>query len=318
MLPYIIRRLLASIPVLVVVLLIVFFGVRLIPGDPAALIAGMEADQEEYEYVREALGLDEPLHVQFKDWLTGLSQGDLGRSVRSGQDVLSLVKRRIEPTLALMVTTELVVILVAIPLGVLAAWKANSVIDRAIMVFAAIGYSVPVFWLAYILIWIFGLWAFGRDDPILPVARYVRLTDDPWQFIRHLILPAFALGVISIAGIARMTRASVLEVLREDYVRTARAKGLGEPVVLIRHALRNAGLPIMTIVGLGLAGLLSGSVVTENVFAIPGLGRLAAEAIQTRDYPIIQGMIILITATFVYINLMIDILYAYLDPRIRY
>ena len=318
MLPYIARRILASIPVIVVVLLVVFFGVRMVPGDPATLIAGMEATQEEYEFVRRSLGLDKPLHIQFKDWLVGLSQGDLGRSVRSGQDVLSLVKRRIEPSLALVLTTEFVVILVAIPLGVMAAWKANSLLDRSVMVFAAIGYSVPVFWLAYILIWIFGLWAFGRDDPILPVARYVRFTDDPWQFIKHLILPAFSLGLISIAGIARMTRASVLEVLREDYVRTARAKGLGESVVLIRHALRNAGLPIMTMVGLGLAGLLSGSVVTENVYAIPGLGRLAAEAIQTRDYPIIQGMIILIAATFVYVNLMIDILYAYLDPRIRY
>ena len=318
MVPYIIRRMLASIPVLVVVLLIVFFGVRLVPGDPATLIAGQEATREEYEYVRRALGLDKPLHTQFREWTTGLFRGDLGRSVRSGQDVLSLVKRRIEPTLALMITTELIVIFIAIPLGVLAAWKANSAIDRVIMLFAAIGYSVPVFWLAYILIWIFGLWAFGMDDPILPVARYVRLTDDPWEFIRHLILPAFSLGVISIAGITRMTRASVLEVLREDYVRTARAKGLGESVVLMRHALRNAGLPILTIVGVGLAFLLSGSVVTENVFAIPGMGRLAAEAIQTRDYPIIQGMIILIAAAFVYINLMIDILYAYLDPRIRY
>ena len=318
MLPYIIRRTLASIPVLVVVLLIVFFGVRMVPGDPAALIAGQEATQEEYEFVRRSLGLDKPMHYQFRSWIAGLFQGDLGRSVRSGKDVLSLVKRRIEPTLALMVTTEIIVVTVAIPLGVMAAWKVNTAIDRSVMVFAAIGYSVPVFWLAYILIWIFGLWAFGRDDPILPVARYVRLTDDPWQFLKHLILPAFSLGLISIAGIARMTRASVLEVLREDYVRTARAKGLGESVVLIRHALRNAGLPIMTMVGLNLAFLLSGSVVTENVYAIPGLGRLAAEAIQTRDYPVIQGMIILIAAGFVYINLMIDVLYAYLDPRIRY
>lgn len=318
MLPYIIRRLLASIPVLLVVLLVVFFGARLIPGDPATLIAGMEATQEEYQQVREALGLNKPLHIQFKDWTAGLLHGDLGKSVRSGQDVLSLVKRRLQPTLALLITTELIVIAVAIPLGVMAAWKANSIFDRAVMVFAAIAYSVPVFWLAYILIWIFGLWAFGRDDPILPVARYIRIEEDPWEFVKHMILPAFSLGVIFIAGITRMTRASVLEVLKEDYVRTARAKGLSEKIVLVRHALRNAGLPIMTIIGLGLGGLLSGSVVTENVFAIPGMGRLAAEAIQTRDYPIIQGMIVLFAAGFVYVNLMIDILYAYLDPRIRY
>ncbi len=318
MLPYIARRLLASFPVLVVVLLIVFFGVRLVPGDPATLIAGHEATQAEYEMIKESLGLNKPVATQLKDWTFGLFRGDFGDSIRSGRSVLGLIGRRVEPSLALMLTTEFVVICIAIPLGVIAAWKANSVLDRSVMVFAAIGYSVPVFWLAYILIWLFGLWAFGRDDPILPVARYVRFFDDPWEFIRHLILPAFSLGLISIAGITRMTRASVLEVLREDYVRTARAKGLGESVVLIRHALRNAGLPIMTIVGIGLAGLFSGSVITENVYAIPGLGRLAAEAINTRDYPIVQGMIILIAAAYVYINLLIDILYAYLDPRIRY
>ena len=318
MLPYIVRRLLASLPVVAVVLLIVFFVVRLVPGDPATLIAGHEATQEEYRKIKESLGLDKPIGVQLREWTTGLIRGDFGDSIRSGRSVLSLISRRLEPSLSLMLTTEFIVICVAIPLGVAAAWKANSLLDRGVMVFAAIGYSVPVFWLGFILIWIFGLWAFGRDDPILPVARYVRFFDDPWEFVRHLILPAFCLGLISIAAVTRMTRASVLEVLREDYVRTARAKGLAESVVLIRHALRNAGLPIMTIVGLSLAGLFSGAVVTENVFAIPGVGRLAAEAIQTRDYPIVQGLIILFAAAYVYINLLIDILYAYLDPRIRY
>ena len=186
------------------------------------------------------------------------------------------------------------------------------------MVFAAIGFSVPIFWLGFILIWIFGLWAFGLDNPILPVAGYTRLGDDFLEYLRHLALPALSLGLVVIALIARMTRASVLEVLKEDYVRTARAKGLAESKVLIRHALRNASLPILTIVGLGLAGLLSGAVVTESVFAIPGLGRLAVDAIATRDYPIIQAMIILIGTFYVFINLAVDIAYAFLDPRIRY
>lgn len=318
MLAYIIRRLLATIPVLVVVGLFTFFLLRFTPGDPAAVIAGNEATHEEYLEIRERLGLDDPIYVQLGKWAGRMLQGDFGDSIRSGKPVFELIRGRIGPSVSLTLATELIAILVAIPLGVLAAWKANSVIDRGVMVFAAIGFSVPIFWLGFIMIWIFGLWAFGLDNPILPVAGYSKITDGLGEYIRHLILPAASLGLVVIALIARMTRASVLEVLKEDYVRTARAKGITERAILIRHALRNASLPILTVVGLSLAGLLSGAVVTESVFAIPGLGRLAVEAIATRDYPIIQAMIILIGGFYVFINLAVDILYAFLDPRIRY
>ena len=318
MLAYIIRRLLVTIPVLAVVGLFTFLLLRVTPGDPAALIAGNEATQEEYLEIRERLGLDEPIYVQLGKWTGRIARGDFGNSIRSGKPVFELIRGRVGPSVSLTVATEIIAVLVAIPLGVLAAWKANSVVDRAVMVFAAVGFSVPIFWLGFILIWLFGLWAFGMDDPILPVAGYVKITDDFGGYIRHLILPSLSLGLVVIALIARMTRASVLEVLKEDYVRTARAKGMAEKTVLIRHALRNASLPILTVIGLGLAGLLSGAVVTESVFAIPGLGRLAVEAIATRDYPIIQAMIILIGSFYVFINLVVDILYAFLDPRIRY
>ncbi len=318
MFAYIVRRLLVTIPVLAVVGLFTFLLLRVTPGDPAALIAGNEATQEEYLEIRERLGLDEPIYVQLGKWAGRILQGDFGQSIRSGKPVFELIRGRVGPSVSLTVATEIVAVLVAIPLGVLAAWKANSVVDRAVMVFAAVGFSVPIFWLGFILIWLFGLWAFGMDDPILPVAGYVKITDDFGGYIRHLILPSLSLGLVVIALIARMTRASVLEVLKEDYVRTARAKGMAEKTVLIRHALRNASLPILTVIGLGLAGLLSGAVVTESVFAIPGLGRLAVEAIATRDYPIIQAMIILIGSFYVFINLAVDILYAFLDPRIRY
>ncbi len=318
MFAYIVRRLLVTIPVLAVVGLFTFLLLRVTPGDPAALIAGNEATQEEYVEIRERLGLDEPIYVQLGKWAGRILRGDFGQSIRSGKPVFELIRGRVGPSVSLTVATEIVAVLVAIPLGVLAAWKANSVVDRAVMVFAAVGFSVPIFWLGFILIWLFGLWAFGMDDPILPVAGYVKITDDFWDYVRHLILPSLSLGLVVIALIARMTRASVLEVLKEDYVRTARAKGMAEKTVLIRHALRNASLPILTVIGLGLAGLLSGAVVTESVFAIPGLGRLAVEAIATRDYPIIQAMIILIGSFYVFINLAVDILYAFLDPRIRY
>ena len=319
MLAYIVRRLLVTIPVLAVVGLFTFLLLRVTPGDPAALIAGNEATQEEYLEIRERLGLDEPIYVQLGKWDGRAScKATSATSIRSGKPVFELIRGRVGPSVSLTVATEIVAVLVAIPLGVLAAWKANSVVDRAIMVFAAVGFSVPIFWLGFILIWLFGLWAFGMDDPILPVAGYVKITDDFGGYIRHLILPSLSLGLVVIALIARMTRASVLEVLKEDYVRTARAKGMAEKTVLIRHALRNASLPILTVIGLGLAGLLSGAVVTESVFAIPGLGRLAVEAIATRDYPIIQAMIILIGSFYVFINLAVDILYAFLDPRIRY
>ena len=318
MLPYLIRRLLATIPVLMVVGLFAFALLRVTPGDPAALIAGLEATPEQVEAVRTKLGLDRPLPVQLGAWVRDLARGDLGDSVRSGKPVLGLIARRVEPSLSLAILTEIIAISVAIPLGVLAAWKADSWIDRAVMVFAAVGFSVPVFWLGYILIWIFGLWAFGLDDPILPVAGYRPFSEGFLTYFKYLILPSVSLGLVLIALITRMTRASMLEILREDYVRTARSKGMSEKVVLVRHALRNASLPIITVIGLGVAALLSGAVVTESVFAIPGMGRLVVDAISARDYPVIQGMILVVATVYVFINLAVDITYTYLDPRIRY
>ena len=318
MLPYLIRRLLATIPVLMVVGLFTFALLRVTPGDPAALIAGLQATPEQVEAVRTKLGLDRSLTVQLGAWVRDLARGDLGDSVRSGKPVLGLIARRVEPSLSLAILTEIIAISVAIPLGVLAAWKANSWIDRAVMVFAAVGFSMPVFWLGYILIWIFGLWAFGLDDPILPVAGYRPFSEGFLTYIKYLILPSVSLGLVLIALITRMTRASMLEILREDYVRTARSKGMSEKVVLVRHALRNASLPIITVIGLGVGALLSGAVVTESVFAIPGMGRLVVDAISARDYPVIQGMILVVATVYVFINLAVDITYTYLDPRIRY
>jgi peptide/nickel transport system permease protein len=315
---YILRRVLATIPVLVVVALFAFTLLRVIPGDPAAVLAGHEATAEDVARIRSKLGLDRPIHIQLVAWFSNLLQGDLGVSIRSNMPVLSLIAKRVEPTLSLTLLTELVAISLAVPLGVLAAWKANTWIDRVVMIFASVGFSLPVFWLGFILIWIFGLWAFGLDQPILPVAGYRPFADGFGTYLKYLILPSAALGIALMALIARMTRASVLEILKEDYVRTARAKGLGEKLVLTRHALRNASLPIITVIGLGVAALLSGAVVTESVFAIPGMGRLVVDAIAARDYPVIQGMIIVIATVYVFINLLVDISYAYLDPRIRY
>ncbi len=315
---YIARRLLATIPVLVVVALFVFAILRLTPGDPASVLAGNEATQEQVELIRARLGLNDPMYIQLWEGVKDLGTGDLGTSIRSKSPVLKLITRRIEPSLSLALVTEFFAILIAVPMGVLAAWKADSLVDRVVMVFAAVGFSMPVFWLGFLLIWVFSLWAFGFDSPVLPVGGYVSWRDDFFLFFKHLILPAFTLGLVLIALIARMTRAAMLEVLREDYVRTARAKGLSEQMVLIRHALRNASLPIVTVIGLGVAALLSGAVVTESVFFIPGMGRLAVDAIAARDYPVIQGLILVVATVYVFINLAVDITYAFLDPRIRY
>ena len=310
---YIIRRVLATIPVLLVVALVVFALIRFAPGDPAAIIAGQEATREEVEGIRRQLGLDRPLPVQLGIWFRDILSGDLGQSILSKHEVSSLITQRVIPTLSLAVLTEIFAIGVAIPIGVLAAWKANSWIDRVVMVFATLGFSIPVFWLGFILIFFFAV-----KLPLFPAAGYVAPSEDFISYLHRLALPSLATGVIIMALIARMTRATVLETLREDYVRTARSKGLSENIVLIRHALRNAALPIVTVIGLGVAALLSGLVVTESVFGIPGLGRLLLNAIVSRDYPIIQGTILIISVVYVMINLLVDISYAFFDPRVRY
>ena len=313
MLHYVGRRILATIPVMGVVAVVVFGLLHLSPGDPAAVIAGDAATSEQIEHIRESLGLNRPLVVQFGIWFGNALQGDLGESFFFRKSVAELIAQRLEPTLALALCTIVLAVAVAVPLGVLAAWRHGGWLDRALMGFSTLGFSIPVFVLAYLLIWLVSL-----ELGWLPVQGYRRLAEGFVPFIRHLILPSVTLSVIYIALIARVTRAAVSEALTEDYVRTARAKGLPERRVLIRHALANAAVPIVTVIGIGLALLIGGVVVTESVYAIPGLGRLTVDAVLARDFPTIQGVILLFSVAYVLINLAIDLTYLALDPRIRY
>jgi peptide/nickel transport system permease protein len=310
---YIVRRVLATIPVMAVVALFVFSLLHLSPGDPAAIIAGDTATAADIARIRQKLGLDQPLYIQFGTWIWSLLHGDLGVSIFTNLPVSKLIAQRVEPTIALTVSTLVISVLAAIPMGVLAAWKAGSWIDRMVMIFAVIGFSVPVFVLAYLLIYVFAISA-----DLLPVQGFVSIRDGFVPFLSHIAMPSLALAIIYIALIARMTRASMLDVLAQDYVRTAHAKGLPNDKVLVGHALKNAAIPIVTIIGIGVALLISGVVVTETVFAIPGLGRLTVDAILRRDYPIIQGIILIFSAAYVLINLIVDLSYTFLDPRIRY
>lgn len=313
MIAFIIRRLLATVPVLFTVALLVFLMLRLTPGDPAAIMAGENATAAQIAEIRSKLGLDQPLLVQFAIWLGKVLQGDLGESFFFKMPVATLIAQRIGPTIALATTTMTITVLVAVPLGVLAAWRHGSLLDRFVMGFSVLGFSVPVFVLGYILIYVFAIqlgW--------FPVQGYKPLAAGFGPFLSQLALPSCALAVIYIALVSRITRASLLEVLGEDHVRTARAKGLRESVVLLRHGLRNAAVPIVTVIGLGIALLIGGVVVTESVFNIPGLGRLTVDAVLGRDYPTIQGVILVFSFAYVLINLVIDIIYTFLDPRIRY
>ena len=303
-----------TVPVMVVVALFVFLLLRLSPGDPAAVIAGDYATAEDVQKIREKLGLSEPIFVQFVTWLGSLIQGDLGTSIFSNKPVTELIAQRLEPTLMLALTTIIFSILVAVPLGTIAAFRAGSWIDRLVMLFSVGGFSVPVFVLGYILIYFFSItWR------ILPVQGYRSPFEDGMlPFMQHIILPTLTLSVIYIALLARMTRASVMEVLEEDYIRTARAKGLSEVKILMRHALGNAAVPIVTVIGIGIALLIGGVVVTESVYNIPGLGRLVLDAVLARDYPIIQGLILFFSLIYVLLNLIIDLTYTLFDPRIKY
>ena len=314
MIAYVLKRVLATIPVMIIVAVLVFALLRLAPGDPAAVIAGDYATAQDIERIREQLGLNDPLHVQLWRWGLQLAQGDLGQAIFSRKPVAELIGQRIEPTLLLSLTTIVFSVLVAVPLGTIAAWKSNSWIDRSVMLFSVGGFSVPVFVLGYILIYLLAMKA-----NILPVQGY----KSPFQFgigpfLLHMVLPTLTLSVIFIALIARMTRASVMEVLQEDYVRTARAKGQSETKILLRHALRNAAVPIVTVIGIGIALLIGGVVVTESVYNIPGLGRLVLDAVLARDYPVIQGLILFFSLIYILINLVIDLSYTLFDPRIRY
>jgi peptide/nickel transport system permease protein len=310
---YIIRRLFSTLVVMAVVAFVVFSLLYLTPGDPAAIIAGDIATSEDIQRIHQRLGLDDPFLVRFGRWVGALAHGDLGTSIFTNLPVTQLIGQRVEPTLSLTLCTLVVAIAVAVPLGVVAAAKAGTWFDRAVMAFSVLGFSMPVFVLAYILILTLSV----RLD-WLPVQGYRSFHEGFWPWLRHLILPSIALGTVYVALIARMTRASMLDVLAQDYVRTAQAKGLAPARVLLGHALKNAAVPIMTIIGIGVALLISGAIVTETVFALPGIGRLTVDAILRRDYPIIQGVTLLFSAIYVLVNLAVDLSYAFFDPRIRY
>jgi peptide/nickel transport system permease protein len=310
---YLVKRLLATIPVMGVVALFVFSLLYFTPGDPAAVIAGDIATEEDIARIRAKLGLDQPYLVRFGTWLWALAHGDLGVSIFTNLPVSQLIAQRLEPTVALTICTLIVTVLVAVPVGVIAAWRVGTWIDRTVMGFSVLGFSVPVFVFAYLLMLVFSI-----ELEWLPVQGYVSITEGFWPFLRHMILPSVALGTVYMALVARITRASMLDVLSQDYIRTAQAKGLASRDVLMRHALKNAAVPIVTVIGIGIALLISGVVVTETVFAIPGIGRLTVDAILRRDYPIIQAVTLLFSAAYVLVNLAVDVSYTLFDPRIRY
>jgi peptide/nickel transport system permease protein len=296
-----------------IVALFVFSLLYIAPGDPAAVIAGDQASPADVERIRQSLGLDRPFLIQFGSWVWRILHLDLGTSIFTNLPVTSMIAQRIEPTLSLMTLTLVLTLIIAIPLGVVAAWKAGSWIDRVIMAFAVSAFSLPVFVVGYVLAYVFAL-----ELDWLPVQGYTPLAEGFWPWLQNLILPTIALGSVYIALIARITRASMLEVLQQDYIRTGRAKGLGQPSILFVHALKNAAVPIVTVIGLGVALLIGGAVVTESVFAIPGLGRLTVDAILRRDYPVIQGIVLMFSFVYTLVNLMVDVTYTLIDPRIRY
>jgi peptide/nickel transport system permease protein len=310
---YCLRRILATIPVMAIVGLFVFSLLFIAPGDPAAIIAGDQATPDDIARIHAALGLDRPFLVQFGSWAWNVLQGNLGTSIFTNLPVTHMIAQRVEPTLTLMILTLALSIVVAVPMGVLAAWKQGSWIDRLAMLLAVFGFSVPVFVIGYLLAYVFAL-----QLDWFPVQGFTSITQGLWPCIRSLVLPAVALGGIYIALIARTTRATMLEVLSQDYVRTAKAKGVGQGTILFTHALKNAAVPVITVIGLGFAALIGGAVVTESVFAIPGLGRLTVDAILRRDYPVIQGVVLLFSFVYVIVNLLVDLTYTLFDPRIRY
>jgi peptide/nickel transport system permease protein len=313
MLMYLCRRIVAVVPVVLVVGVLVFLMLRLTPGDPAAVIAGNSASTEDIAQIRTQLGLDKPIAGQFFIWAGKMATGDFGESFFYKKSVASLIVDRLEPTLALAALTIILATLISVPLGTLAAYRQGTWVDRVVMGFSVLGFSTPVFVIGYLLIYVFSI-----ELGWFPVQGYQRLADGFGGFLYRLILPSITLSIVYVALLARMTRTSVLEVLNEDYVRTARAKGLSSMKVLVRHALRNAAVPIVTVVGISIALLISGVVVTESVFNIPGLGRLTVDAVLARDYPTVQAVVLLFSMTYVVINLAIDLLYLVLDPRIRY
>jgi peptide/nickel transport system permease protein len=313
MLRFLAQRFLAIIPVLLVVAVVVFLILRLTPGDPAAVIAGNNATNEDIERIRAQLGLNQPVISQFFIWFGNVLKGDLGYSFYLNKPVTELLLQRIEPTLSLASGTMFLALTIAIPLGTIAAWRMGGWLDRILSAFSVLGFSVPVFVIGYLMIYFFAL----RLD-WFPVQGYSRFNQGFGKWIIQIVLPCFTLSFIYVALIARVTRAAVSETLTEDYIRTARAKGLRESTIIIRHALANAAVPIATVVGLGVALLIGGVVVTETVYAIPGLGSLTVDAVLNRDFPVIQGVVLLFSVAYVLINLIVDLSYLVFDPRIRY
>ncbi|WP_108260449.1 ABC transporter permease [Mangrovicoccus ximenensis] len=306
------RRLGSGAVVALMVALTVFALLHLSPGDPAAVLAGDNATAADIARIRTNLGLDRPLHVQFAAWLGAVLQGDFGNSLFSGQPVAALIAERMQPTLSLMVLTTAIAVAVAIPAGVLAAWRPGSILERSIAAISLTGFSVPVFVVGYCVAFVFALklrW--------LPVQGYAPLENGAGPWLASILLPSLALSTSYIALIARTTRAAMIEVLAQDYIKTARAKGCSDLSILFVHALRNCALPVSTVIGMGIALLIGGAVATESVFAIPGLGRLLIDAILRGDYPVIQGIVLFFSFVYVAINLCLDLLYGVFDPRVR-
>ncbi len=312
MLSFVAKRLLAIVPVLLVVAIGIFMIVRLTPGDPAAVIGGNGATSEDLDRIREQLGLNQPLWTQFGIWVSGVLRGDLGHSFYLNESVTTLIAQRMEPTLSLAAGTLLLAVLIALPLGTLAAWRLGGWLDRGVMAFSVAGFSVPVFVIGYVLIYVMAL-----ELKWFPVQGYSPLARGVGDWLYRLVLPCLTLAVTYVALLARVTRASVSEALTEDYIRTARAKGIAERAVLTHHALRNAAVPVVTIIGVSAALLLGGVVVTETVFAIPGLGQLTVDAVLNRDFPVLQGIVLFFAVAYVLVNLLVDLSYLVLDPRVR-
>lgn len=313
MLAFVVQRLLSTVLVMALVGVFIFLLLHMSPGDPAAIIAGDNATPQQIAAIRAKLGLDDPHWIQFTRWAGAVLQGDLGISIFSNVPVATLIGQRIWPTLSLACTTIVLAVVIAVTFGVLAAWKAGTWIDRVVMILSVVSFSVPVFVVGYLLIYVFAI-----NLRWLPVQGYTPIAEGVWPWLRHLILPSVALGLAYVALIARITRTAMLDVLAEDYMRTARAKGVATLPMLLKHGLKNAGVPIVTVIGIGVALLIGGVVITETVFNIPGMGRLVVDAISKRDYPIIQGVILVFSGVYVVVNLLVDLSYTLLDPRIRY
>ncbi|MDF1586939.1 ABC transporter permease [Marinimicrococcus flavescens] len=310
---YIVQRLLSSIPVIFLVTLISFSLMQLVPGDPAIMVAGLQATPDEVERVRVQLGLDQPFHMQLLHWYGNLLQGDLGTSFLLGRDVLEVTLERLPVSISIAVYALVMTLLVSIVAGIIAALRQNSWVDQLVMTIALIGVSLPNFWLGLMLIVLFSVhlgW--------LPTGGYVDFREDFWGWLQAATLPAVSLAMLQMGLLARITRSTMLEVLRQDYIRTARAKGLSERKVVGKHALKNVMIPVVTVIGIIFSLLLSGSVVIETIFSVPGIGSLLGSAILRRDYPVIQGGLLLVAAMLLLLNLVVDVLYAYFDPRVRY